>query len=112
MGDDVQGNACFWGEDLKGVEANPITLAVPHKLVYSPHVYGPDVAFQDYFNDAAFPDNMPAIWDNHWAFVRAKNDSAVVVGEWGGKMTGSNGVWVDKFVDYLIEIDATDNFYW
>ena len=59
-------DACFWGEDLQGVHDAPVTLNQSNKLVYSPHVYGPDVAYQEYFNVPSFPNNMPAIWTTHW----------------------------------------------
>jgi len=106
------GDACFWGEDLLGVTQNPIKLSIPDRLVYSPHVYGPDVAYQKYFEASDFPNNMPAIWQRHWAHVRERNMEAVVVGEWGGSLTGKNGQWTDKFVAYLQQIDAADTFFW
>jgi len=105
-------DACFWGEDLQGVKTNPVQLVQPNKVVYSPHVYGPSVAVQKYFNDPSFPDNMPAIWRAHWSFIREMNASAITVGEWGGSLSGSDGRWMNAFVDYLIQIDAPDTWYW
>ena len=33
--------AAFWGGSLASARQNPVRLANPAKLVYSPHVYGP-----------------------------------------------------------------------
>ena len=106
---------CFWGEDLIGVAENPITLTKSQqntKIVYSPHCYGPDVAYQPYFNVPEFPDNMPAIWTEHWGYVANKTGRAVVIGEWGGKVEGQNGVWMEAFVDYLGENNLASTFFW
>ena len=75
---------CFWAEDLTHVAADPIKLAQQNKLVYSPHVYGPDVFNQTYFAANNFPDNMPAIWDQHFGYIANLTNvtNAVVTGEW------------------------------
>jgi len=73
---------CFYGGDLKGVLSAPIALSNPKKLVYSPHTYGPNVYPQPYFSDPTFPKNMPAIWDDHFGFIKDKKGPAVVTGEW------------------------------
>lgn len=41
----------------------------PRKLVYSPHVYGPDVFMQSYFAVPDFPANMPRIWTEQWGHI-------------------------------------------
>jgi len=105
-------DACFWGENMQGVKSAPVALTPKNKLVYSPHSYGPAVAAQAYFNDPNFPKNMPAIWDTHYGFVPATTGNAMVIGEWGGAVSGQNGVWMNAFVDYLIAKGATDNFFW
>jgi endoglucanase len=67
---------------------NPIDLGTPEwnkRVVYSPHVYGPDAFEQDYFTDKSFPKNLPAIWDAQWAFAEEATGRAISVGEWGGK---------------------------
>eukprot|EP01083_Nonionella_stella_P000418 1201_1 len=105
-------DACFWGEDLQGVHSTVVKLDMPNKVVYSPHVYGPNVAYQAYFNVPDFPNNMPAIWNTHWAFIRAMNQSAITVGEWGGQLSGQDGVWMNAFAKYLVQIDAPDTWFW
>jgi endoglucanase len=107
------GVGSWWGGNLMGVRDSPINLAVPNKLVYSPHVYGPSVYAQPYFSDAAFPNNLPAIWDGHWAFVERENRGTLVVGEWGGWMRSENrdDVWHNAMGAFLREREI-DYFYW
>jgi len=103
---------CFWGEDLIGVRTAPITLSGADQLVYSPHTYGPSVYNQPYFSDGSFPNNMPAIWNDHWGFIPALTGKAVVIGEWGGPMTGTTQVWLNALVSYLKSNQMTDQFFW
>jgi endoglucanase len=103
-------NGVFWGENLTGVANAPPDLP-PSRLVYSPHVYGPSVYAQPYFSDPSFPDNMPAIWDDHFGYL-LDGEHAVVPGEFGGRYEGSDQVWQDAFVSYLLAKDAHSFFYW
>ena len=99
----------FWGENLVGAATSPVKLVDMTKLVYSPHTYGPGVyKDQPYFpprwEDApAFPANMVAIWDRHFGSVQQATGRAMVIGEFGGFYTGSDKVWQDAFVTYLLE---------
>ena len=61
------------GGNLTGVISAPIRLSNPQKLVYSPHVYGPDVYLQSYFTSSNFPNNMPDIWKRQWAYIKINN---------------------------------------
>lgn len=66
--------AHFWGENLEGITWNPISTgnsALDARIVYSPHVYGPDVYNQGYFQINTFPYNMPTIWNAHFGFAEA-----------------------------------------
>lgn len=78
------GFGTWWGGALDGVAKYPIKLKVPNKLVYSPHVYGPDVFGMTYFMSPNFPNNMPGIWTKQWEYVSGKKLGALVIGEWGG----------------------------
>ncbi|KAF8072699.1 Endoglucanase [Scenedesmus sp. PABB004] len=40
------GEACWWGGHFAAAEKAPVRLPAQNKLVYSPHVYGPDVFAQ------------------------------------------------------------------
>jgi endoglucanase len=73
----------WWGGNLEPQRCAPLSIR-EDKLVFSPHVYGPDVYPQPYFDDPAFPANLPAIWDQHFGFLAAEGH-ALVPGEFGGK---------------------------
>jgi endoglucanase len=101
----------FWGENLMDLQRANLTLPVAERLVYSPHVYGPDVSYQPYFGNSTYPANMPAIWDLHFGFV-LKKYGPVVMGEWGGKYrTDADIKWQNKFAAYLKE-KSIGSFYW
>ena len=42
---------------------------------------------------------MPAIWDAQFGFVR--DGAPLLVGEWGGWLTGRDAVWQRAFAAYL-----------
>jgi len=103
----------WWGGNLEPLACTPLTLPA-HKVVFTPHVYGPDVHNQPYFNAANFPANLPAIWEQH--FGQFSPAHAVVIGEWGGRY-GHGGdpkdkVWQDALVDWLIAKEMRSTFYW
>lgn len=113
----VESSGHFWGENLEPIRCYPLDeSAVPkHKVVYSPHVYGPDVYPQPYFNAANFPNNMPGLWESHFGFLHDLGYT-IVPGEWGGKY-GNGGnpkdkIWQDTFVDYMINRGICSSFYW
>lgn len=101
----------WWGGSLAGVTARPVKLSVPERLVYSPHVYGPDVFMQEYFKSPDFPNNLEAIWQRHFGFLLGK--APLIVGEWGGKYApdSKDRVWQNKFGEWLRK-NAVDWTYW
>lgn len=109
----VRGTNSWWGGNLRGVQNNPIDLKIQNKLVYSPHVYGPSVANQPYFNTPTFPNNLPEIWDEDFGFIKKNNLGTVVIGEWGGWMKSENhdDVWQNTLGDYIHD-NNIDFFYW
>ena len=66
------GGETRYGDNLLGVADAPVKIAVADKLVYSPHTYGPSQHDRAEFSNAAFPANMPDVWENHCA--RAHRD--------------------------------------
>ncbi len=105
----------WWGGNIKGQLCDPIsTTAIPsNKLAFVPHVYGPDVYGQPYFNDPTFA-NMPAIWDDHFGNVLATGNS-VALGEFGGKYGAGDSrdvAWQNKVVDYQIAKGMCSFFFW
>jgi endoglucanase len=107
------GHDAFWGGSIESCITAPVRLPVPKKLVYSPHVYGPDVFMQKYFSADNFPDNMPTIWEAHFGFAVARQDAAVVPGEFGGKAkSGSPDLrWQQRIVQWFRSKNMS-TFYW
>mgnify|MGYP000336116992 CR=1 FL=1 len=104
--------AHWWGGNLEPQACFPLDLPT-EKLVLSPHVYGPDVFAQDYFNAPDFPNNMPAIWEKHFGFLSGKY--ALAIGEWGGKYGAGDPrdiAWQNAFVEYLSKKGICNSFYW
>jgi len=106
-------NGSFWGGNLSDAKTRSIKLTVPNKLVYSPHVYGPDVFLQPYFTTKDYPQNLPVIWEKQWAYLKTQSLGTVVIGEWGGQYRpGSlDEKWQNAFGDFLRK-NKIDNFYW
>jgi endoglucanase len=105
----------WWGGNLQPIACKPLKVPA-NRLVLSPHVYGPDVYNQPYFNESTFPGNMPRIWDLHFGGLKAKG-YAVIPGEFGGKYGNGGGdpkdrVWQDALINYLIARKIRSGFYW
>lgn len=93
----------WWGGSLRLAKSHPVRLAVPGRLVYSPHDYGPGVYPQPWFWDTDFPTNLEPIWDEHWGYLHDQGIAPVVIGEFGGRSTGYDreGLWQRHLVDYM-----------
>ena len=90
----------WWGENLVGIKAAPVTLSNKRRLVYSPHSYGPSVYMHDYFKERDFPNNMENIWETHFGFAQQYTGQAIVIGEMGGFYTGKDREWQDWAIKY------------
>ncbi len=106
--------AHWWGGNLEPFDCFPLSIPAD-KLVLSPHVYGPDVFAQPYFNDSSFPNNMPDIWETHFGYL-VDRGYAVIIGEFGGRY-GNGGdpkdrTWQDALINYMDSKGMTDFFYW
>ena len=103
-------NNPFWGENLFEAATN-----APHipqsRLVFSPHVYGPSVYSQSYFNVPGFPGNMAAIWDEHFGYLKDQG-YCLAFGEFGGTYVGLDKTWNDAFVAYIQQKNIPNFFYW
>ena len=101
-----------WAANVEGVRTRPLRLTPDQsKLVLSPHIYGPSVAPQPYFDDADFPHNMEPIWDAFFGFVASSGAGCIAVGEWGGWMSGTDATWQKAFSAYLSRRQLS-HFYW
>ncbi|MCZ6555660.1 MAG: cellulase family glycosylhydrolase [Candidatus Dadabacteria bacterium] len=104
----------WWGGNLEPFDCFPLNIP-GEKLVLSPHVYGPDVFVQPYFNDSNFPNNMPDIWETHFGYL-VDRGYAVIIGEFGGRY-GNGGdprdrTWQDALISYMDSKGMSDFFYW
>ena len=95
----------WWGGNLSGVKTKPIKLTDMGKLMYSTHEYGPEVHDQPWFSDAAFPNNLAALWTAKFDFIMQQNLGHILIGEFGIKdrtsAKGTAGVWFDTVLAKL-----------
>lgn len=77
------GTGYWWGGNLKDVKNYPITSIPAGNLVYSFHEYGSVVHNQSWFSDPNYPNNMAAIWDEHFYFIKKQNIAPLFLGEFG-----------------------------
>ena len=104
----------WWGGNLEPESCAPLDIPAS-KLVFSPHVYGPDVFQQPYFAAPNFPGNLPSIWSQHFGFLAAQ-ERAIAPGEFGGRYghggEASDVPWQNELVDYFIDKRICSFFYW
>lgn len=98
-----KGDFYWWGGNLEGAEQYPVQLSKPDKLVYEAHDYGPEVSQQGWFQAPNFPQNLPALWEKHWAYLQQGQQTPVLMGEFGGRSVGQDkeGVWQRTLVSFL-----------
>lgn len=101
--ENYHGDYYWWGGNLEGAERYPVQLSLPGKLVYEAHDYGPEVWNQQWFQAANFPNNLPAFWEKHWAYLQTKDNTPVLMGEFGGRSMGQDreGQWQRTLVTFL-----------
>ncbi|MFT7624226.1 MAG: endoglucanase [Myxococcota bacterium] len=108
------GFSSFWGENLYVAQQLPVKVP-KSRLVYSPHVYGPSVFNQWYFQTDDFPLNMPAIWDIHFGAL-IDDGYTLVPGEFGTQydeaLIPNSTVWFDAWVQYMLARDIHSFFFW
>jgi endoglucanase len=104
----------WWGGNFSPMSCVPFdyTGLISSKIVFSPHVYGPDVYNQEYLT-GNLKEKMPAIWDSHFGFL-TKTNATVVPGEFGGfyKPGSKDREWQDAVIDYFIDKKICNSFYW
>jgi len=100
---DPVSNCDWWGGNLSQAIAQPVRLNVANRLVYSPHEYGISVFDrQSWFNDPAFPNNLPAVWDTFWGNIVKQNVAPVLVGEFGSTLANPLDVqWLNTLMSYM-----------
>ena len=92
----------WWGGNLSNAGDAPVRLDVENRLVYSAHDYPASVYQQSYFNDPAYPENLPEIWNDNWGYLFRDGIAPVLLGEFGSKLeTQSDQQWFDSMIEYL-----------
>jgi endoglucanase len=100
--DCVNGDCGWWGGNLSGAAKYPVRLSDPSKLVYSAHEYATSVFHQKWFDDASFPNNLPAIWDGWWGYLIKEQTAPVLVGEFGSTLADpKDATWMRSLLTYL-----------
>lgn len=103
-------NGINWGKDMKLYAQYPITGLdyLDHRIVYSPHNYGPSINknIPNYSAPSLYAD-----WNNNFGYLTDLGKT-VVIGEWGGIYEDpQEKVWMDTFVDYMIQKNMKNNFF-
>ncbi|MGL4463370.1 MAG: cellulase family glycosylhydrolase [Planctomycetia bacterium] len=97
-----ENNFYWWGGNLRGAKDHPVRLNVADRLVYSPHDYPQSVFNQPWFNDPAYPNNLPAVWDANWGYLYRQNIAPILLGEFGTKLeTTKDQQWFSAITRYL-----------
>ncbi|NJK71299.1 MAG: cellulase family glycosylhydrolase [Thermales bacterium] len=113
----------MWGENFMPIECYPVDFEyIPKdKLILTPHIYGLDV-YPDisYFSSKDFPNNLQPKWEEHFGYLTEKGYT-IIPGEFGSKYgtttnTGTGDtkdvVLQDKLIDYFIDKEICNFFYW
>ncbi len=94
----------WWGGNLRGAGAAPVELAVPGRVVYSPHDYPASIYPQTWFSAPDYPANLPGVWDAAWGYLAAGGTGAILIGEFGTKyQTESDRQWLGALAGYIGE---------
>jgi endoglucanase len=104
----------YWrGGNLRGVETLPVTLTIPDRLVYATQDF-PSTATDtpplggvpSWFTVAAYPNNLPAVWDANWGYVFERNIAPVFLMGFGTRYASdSDKAWLAALVAYVQKYD-------
>ncbi|WP_428818743.1 cellulase family glycosylhydrolase [Microbulbifer sp. MCCC 1A16149] len=104
----------WWGGNLRGVVDHPIDLGPNQdQLVYSPHIYGPSVYQQPWFEpDFSYESLINDAWRDNWFYLYEQGISPLLFGEWGGHMDGGqNEKWMGYARDLIVEYRLHHTFW-
>jgi endoglucanase len=104
----------WWGGVLGPAARYPVRLKIAHRLVYSPHEYGPLKYPMRWFGPNTRYSTLLSVWTAHWAYLdKARSSSAVPIflGEFGtcgrndacvqSSVPGSQGFWFSSLMEYF-----------
>jgi len=104
-------DSSWWAGLLTPVKRYPVTLNVPHQLVYSVHAWGPRKNFMPWFAHLSYA-SLRAAFQKEWSFLldepTASYAAPVLLGEFGTctetpacLTTGKQGKWFRLVVRFL-----------
>lgn len=98
----VNGERYFRGGNLRGAEAAPVRLTVPGRLVYGTQDYPPSVEDHPWFHDAAYPGNLPSVWDAAWGSLVERDVAPVLLVGFGTRNDAdADRQWFRTIADYI-----------
>ncbi len=105
----------WWGGNLRAVEYYPIDFGSPERnaqIVYSPHDYGPAVYAQPWFEGGfTYQSLMDDYWYDAWLYIDDQEIAPLLIGEWGGFMSGDNLTWLQYMRDLIAEYHLNHTFW-
>lgn len=105
----------WWGGNLMAVKDYPIDFgdeARNSQIVYSPHDYGPLVYQQPWFDGGFTYDSLyNDVWHDYWLYIAEEDIAPILIGEWGGFMSGDNLKWMEYLRD-LIGKENLNHTFW
>jgi endoglucanase len=112
----------WWGSILSPAATYPVVLAVPHRLVYSTHEYGPIKYPMPWLGLHMTYASLVREWNKHWAAAAAKLKAPLFLGEFGtcgssprcvsDTKPGSQGLWFSSLLRYLRAHPAIGWAFW
>lgn len=105
----------WWGGNLRAVADYPIDFGSPSRnaqVVYSPHDYGPAVYAQPWFEGGFTYESLyEDYWHDAWLYIDEEQIAPLLIGEWGGFMTGDNLTWMTYMRQLIAEYHLNHTFW-
>ena len=105
----------WWGGNLRAVADYPIDFGSPERnaqIVYSPHDYGPAVNAQPWFEGGFTYESLyEDYWHDAWLYIDEEEIAPLLIGEWGGFMTGDNLTWMTYMRQLIAEYHLNHTFW-
>ncbi len=105
----------WWGGNLRAVADYPIDFGSEERnrqVIYSPHDYGPAVYAQPWFEGGfTYESLMEDYWYDSWLYIDDQHVAPLLIGEWGGFMTGDNLTWMTYMRQLIAEYHLNHTFW-
>lgn len=105
----------WWGGNLRAVKDYPIDFGSKERnkqVVYSPHDYGPAVYQQPWFYEGfTYQTLMDDYWYDAWLYIDDTKTAPILIGEWGGFMSGDNLTWMTYLRQLIAEYHLNHTFW-